>query len=500
MTTILLGGHRPGSAGWAVLALSSATAAAIAVAIAGPIVAVALVVGLLALVVAIAAPGILFASYLLIAFYKGALQEFSPIDITVFLALANTAQAIPVILDPRHRVVSRVGVALWLSLGLMVVGGVLYAPDQSLALGRAVTYWALVILAIVPAALRVGAEPRYVNQFVWAFFGMGIVTVVLGLVELSSSDRLVVLGMNTVQVGRAALLVPLLGITWVLPQRRPLASVVTLVLIPASLLVAIASGSRGPLIVFLLIGVVGVTRHLARPHAVRWQQMGAVAALALASVVIVSVAAPNLPSLSLERFANLAEFVQGSVSSDAGVPGGDTSAAARVQLYQFAVQTFEQRPLVGAGTAGFEALSPAALGPAADTYPHNAILQVAAEFGLLGLGLFLGVAAIGLGRRLPGRCTGVAVRAIFVFSLFNAMVSGDIFNDRETLGVLLLILAIEAPRSVTAPATRLRAGEQPPPRWSVPEAARQAIGSRVGPPGESRRGQRDRSGGPQEWM
>ena len=30
------------------------------------------------------------------------------------------------------------------------------------------------------------------------------------------------------------------------------------------------------------------------------------------------------------------------------------------------------------------------------------------------------------------------------------MVSGDIFTDRETLGILFLILAIEAPGAVTA--------------------------------------------------
>ena len=496
MTTSFLGSRRSSSAGWAALTLATATGAAVAVALAGPIVLVGVLAGLVALAGAIAAPGVVFAAYLLIAFYKGAIQDYSPIDITVFLALANAAQAIPLILDPRRRAVSRVGIALWLSLGLLVLGGVLYAPSQSLALSSAVTFWALFVVPIVPAALRVGAEPRYLNQFLWAFFGMGVVTVVLGMVQLSSSDRLVVLGMNTIQVGRAALLVPLLGLTWVLPQRRPLASVVTVILIPASLLVAIASGSRGPLIVLLLVGVFGVVRYLARPQAIRWQRVGAVAVLAVASVVIVSLAVPELPALSLGRFANLAEFVQGSVSGDTGVRSGDTSAAARVQLYQFAIHMFEQRPLIGAGTAGFEALSLAALGPAADTYPHNAILQVAAEYGLLGLSLFLGVAAIGLARPLPGNSTSTAVRALFLFFLFNAMVSGNILTDRETLGVLFLLLAIPAPRFETAPATRSRAEAPPPTGQLVPLAAPLGTGSRAAPAAfHTRPGQGDLSKG-----
>jgi O-antigen ligase len=450
MNILSLREHRAGSPEWALLALCSAIAAAIAVAVVGPMAGVALMVGLFALAGVIAAPGIVLAAYLLIPFYKGALQAYSPIDITVFLALANAIQVVPLLVDSHPRTVSRVGIVLWLSLGLLVLGGVLYAPDQSLALGKAVTYWALVILPIVPAAMRVGAEPRQVKRFLWTFFAMGIPTVAIGLTQLSGSEPLVVLGMDTIQVSSAALLVPLLGIAYVLPQRRLLASIVTLVLIPASFVVAIASGSRGPLLMLVLIGAVGAIRYLARLHAVRWRLVGGVAGLALASVVVVWTTAPSLPATSLGRFTSLGEFVQSSVSGGPDVTGGDLSAAARVRLFQFAVEMFEERPLIGAGTGGFEALNTAALGPGADAYPHNAILQIAAEFGLLGLALFLGVVYVGLFRPLPEGYTGLAIRAVFLFCILEAMVSGDIFADRETLGILFLILAIETPVAVAA--------------------------------------------------
>jgi O-antigen ligase len=463
MNSLSLRERLPESPEWALLALCSAIAAGIAVAVAGPMASIALLVGLFAIAGAVAAPGIVLAAYLLIEFYKGALQADSPIDITVFLALANAIQLVPLLFDSRPRAVSRVGIVLWLSLGLLVLGGVLYAPDQSLAVGNAVTYWALIILPIFPAAMRVGSEPRHVKQFLWTFFAMGIATVAIGLTQLSGSARLVVLGMNTIQVSLAALLVPLLGIAYVLPQRRLLASIVTVVLIPASFVVAIASGSRGPLLVLMLIGAAGAIGYLARLHAVRWRLVGGVAGLALASVVVVSITAPSLPAQSLGRFASLEEFIQSGLSGDAGVSGGETSAATRVQLFQFAIEMFEERPLIGAGTGGFEAMSLAALGPGADTYPHNAILQVAAEFGLLGLAPFLGVVFIGLFRPLPGRYAGLAIRALFLFFLLNAMVSGDIFSDRETLGALFLILAIEAPRAVTASASRQISPEPPLP-------------------------------------
>lgn len=494
-------GRRPGSARWVILALGSAIGAAIAVAIVGPVVAVAVVLVLLAFAGMVSAPGVVLAAYLLIAFYKGALQGYSPIDLTVLLAVANIAQALPVILDSRRRAVSRVGVVLWLTLGLLVIGGVLYAPGQSLAFEKAIAYWALTILPILPAAMRVGSEPRYVNQFLWTFFGMGIVTVVLGLVQWTSSDRLQVLDMNTIQVARGALLVPLIGITFVLPQQRSVASVVTLVLIPFSLLVAIASGSRGPLVVLVVIGLIGAVSYLMRPRKVRWRLVGGVLGLALVTSIVISAAAAELPSLALGRFASFAEFVQGSASGDTGVPGVDASAGDRIRLFGFALDMFEERPLIGAGTAGFETLSMIAMGRAGDTYPHNSILQVAAEYGLLGLTLFLGVVALSLIRPLPGRYTALAMRTLFLFVLLNSMVSGDIFTDRDVLGILLLILVIDAPSKVVSqasepvaegPTTIGAAGDEPAPRaappWSPPI------------PGDRHRLGRSRSAVPQQWI
>lgn len=449
MSVLTFNKRRAGSREWTALALSSAIVAGIAVAAGGPIIGVAVIVGALTLAGTISTPGIVLAAYLLIAFFKGALQAYSPIDITVYLALANAVQVVPLLFDSRPRAVSRLGIVLWLSLGLLVLAGVLYAPDQSLGMGKAASYWALVVVPIVPAAMRVGAEPRHVRQFLWTFFAMGTVTVALGLAQLSGSDRLVVLGMNTIQVGRAALLVPLLGIAFVLPQRRLPASAIAAVAIPASFIVAIASGSRGPLIMLMVVGSVGAVAYFLRSHTIRWRLMGGVAGLAVASVVVVSMAAPSLPAPSLGRFTILEDFVQSALAGDQNI-AGDTSAAARVQLFQLAIETFEEHPLIGSGTGGFETLSVAAMGPGANTYPHNAILQIAAELGLLGLAPFFGILLIGLLRRLPNDPAFVALRALFLFYILNGMVSGDIFADRETLGILFLILAIEAPGALAA--------------------------------------------------
>jgi len=502
MTVLADAERRVGPIAWLALGAVAGLLGGAIVAVAGPLPVVAVIAGLLALVAAIKAPGVVLAAYLLIPFYKGALQDYSPVDITILLALVNAAQVIPLVLEGRRRNVAVVGIALWLCLGLLVLGGALYAPDQSLALGRAVAYWALVIIPIFPAAMRVGATPRHVDQFLWSFFVMGVVAVVLGIVQLSASDRLVVLGMNTIQVGRAALLVPLIGVAYILPQRRPIPSLVTVVMVPVAFVVAIASGSRGPLLVFAVVAVAGAVRYFGLPHAARGRVLGAGIGLALLVVVVLAVAGPNLPALSLARFSSLIEFIQGSPSGLAAIPGGETSAAARVRLFEFAGELWTRSPFIGVGTGGFEALNARALGAAADTYPHNAVLQVASEYGLLGLALFLGAVSIALLRRLPGRLTGFTVRALFAFFLLNAMVSGDIFNDRETLGLLLLVLAIEAPVAIAAGV----GGSSPADVGTAPEPS--AAGSAPRPvatlPGTRLtsvpRRWRDRTGGSQAWI
>jgi len=189
----------------------------------GASIAIALALAIVGVGIAIYAPGVLFAMYLLIPFYKGAAVSYSPVDITVVLAIHNSLQIVAIIAKRRQPTqISRVGLALWAILALLVFAGVLYAPDQSLALSHATTFWLLVFIPIAIGSLRVGADPRYARQLLWTFVAMGVFTVVVGIPGIASSDRLVVLGSNTINVASAALLVPLLGLTFVVHQKSSL--------------------------------------------------------------------------------------------------------------------------------------------------------------------------------------------------------------------------------------------------------------------------------------
>ena len=434
------------------------TAAATAFVVAGAVAGVAVplgevktvavvILGLAALAVAAKAPGVLFGLYLLIPFYKGAVQPYIPVDLTVVLGLLNTLQVVALFRDPPHGNVSRAGVALWLALALLIVVGVLYAPDQSLAVSQAITFLALVFIPLLVGALRVGSRPDQVRLMVWTFFAIGVLTTLAGIPGISSASRLVVLGANTINVAVAALLVPLLGLTFVSHERSLAIKVATVVLIPVAILVAIASGSRGPVLVLVAVAMLRVVGYLAHPRSVNWPRTAGITGAFLAVILLVSFASSYLPALSTSRFALFGDFVKSALSGDlvAGSTVGDTSSEARVALYGAATTMFEERPVLGFGTASFEALSNQFLGYV-EAYPHDALLQFASEFGLVGASLFVSLLIVGFTRRLSD--LGRSVKVLFLFFLLEAMLGGDIFADRTTWGLLLVVLLMEAPAVV----------------------------------------------------
>lgn len=436
---------------WTILPVLIVAVVALTLLLGGPLLAIGAIAGAVALIVTARFPGILLAAYLLLAFYKGGLQPFSPIDLTFILGALNAVQLLVVVRDRRHRPISVVGIVLWITLSLLILAGVWYAPDQAVAADRALRWWALVFLPILGGGLRVGSDPRYLREFLWAFFAMGSLATVLGLLQLSSDARLTILNTNTIQVARAALLVPVLGVTFLVPRRSLPARAFLLLAIPASIAVALASGSRGPLLVLLLMGLVGLAHHLTRPRAITWSRIATVAGITVATVAFIAAVAGALPSAALDRFALLGDFVDSALSGDLSTSTGDTSAGNRVVLFEAAGAMFEDRPILGVGTSGFEVLAPRYLSPdELEAWPHNAILQVAAEFGIVGLALLLAMVFLVMSRRLPGGHDGSALRVLFVFFFLNAMVSGDIFSDRETWGLLMLVLLLDVPRPATA--------------------------------------------------
>jgi O-antigen ligase len=205
-------------------------------------------------------------------------------------------------------------------------------------------------------------------------------------------------------------------------------------------LVMLTTGGRGPLLGLAgstLVLLLGLAPSLARRKSkasanfVRWS------ALIVVTLLFVTQLVGSRPLVTIERLDVLLTPTRGA------------SAQARIVLAEDSIRLWETRPEFGVGLGGFPVL--AGLGDRRE-YPHDLVLELLVETGLVGLllfGMVLVTAIRSLGRlhtlrRDPLR---MALLALFVYSFTNALFSGDLVDNRGLLAFAGLCLVGIAGRS-----------------------------------------------------
>lgn len=413
------------------ITVALAASGGIAVSLLGPALALLPVALIGVLWASVRAPGILLALYLLIPYYKGSLGYLFPVDVTLILAAVNGFQVVVLLAAGFRFKGSVVGISLWILLAVVVLAGVTWASGGPIALDRAIIWYSLILIPSA-AAVRVGSDARFVDQFLTTFLGAGAIIVLAGFPGAFASERLILFGQNTILSGQIASMTVLIMFFWVLRVAPAAVRWPSAVLLPLGLIEAVASGSRGPILAGGIVLAMAVLRRLLSRRTLSRSDVGLVlvgVASAAAFLVVIS----RLPGQSLARFLLLSNsLTEGSLA--------DTSAGTRVDLFETAMTMFVQQPLFGYGTGGFAAYAQTH-GLPAYAYPHNDLLQLASELGIIGVGLFAGLVAIALVRRLPDDPRWRTVRASFLFMLVNSLVSGDIYGDRLLWGLMVILIA-----------------------------------------------------------
>lgn len=424
--------------------------------------------GVLALRAAFIFPGFLFGLFLCTPFYKAGLQGFSPVDVTVVLAILNALQ-IPIVFFLnkdrslemlRHRY-ARWAIVAWSTLTIVIVAGVLRAPDRDASMTAAIDW---VVLTFIPAfaAIRVVSDHRYIRQFLLSLILVGAAVVVAGLWLLPQvgawpNDRLRVFGAHTIRVGQAAVLIPLVVIPCAFKRALGPLKLLYLGLIPASLLVAASSGSRGPLLMLVVTGVVFSVRRLilwvrglkSQGASVRpFRILIPVFLFMLMLVAPIEQVTRLIPETSFQRLGTLSAILGGigggeELTSEAP----DASTADRVIAYGVAERMFFDQPLFGLGTRSFPTEVARheirLIWPEATAHPHNLLLQMAAEQGVIGIAVLslLLATAFWRGMRLGANPEWSTLSILCFFFLLCSMVSTDLLENRM-LWILLFMLML----------------------------------------------------------
>jgi O-antigen ligase len=203
------------------------------------------------------------------------------------------------------------------------------------------------------------------------------------------------------------------------------------VAVPLFLFAAVLSGSRAGLLAGVAVGIIALLRSRGR------RAIGPAILVTLVTAVAAAVAWTRAPS----NVTNLIQqrFIQQTVEQ--GYVSGRTS------IWSDAIRLALAHPFIGAGLDGFYGL----IGHASDVeYPHQYLLAVAAEGGIVGLALLLTSAVLWGGTVRRGRhhpmersLTVAAAAYVAISSLF----SGDYYDAR----LAWLFAAMAAAAAITAP-------------------------------------------------
>lgn len=355
-----------------------------------------------------------------------------PGDLTVILAAALTIVLVRSFIRDHGRV-SVVSIEVLLLFALMLAG-VFNMDWQAYGSEKLDRFYTLTLLAAIAPMFLVLQEQQLVRFFnALTVLGLGMSAAALATLISNPSHllRVTAFGSNTIALGRAAGA----AAVWlvILNSQKRLASPLATVLLLILGVALVASGSRGPLIAT----VVAATAVYLSPGEQRYARTLRVVAFACVLLGMITAERAALPQGSLDRIESLL----------AGQPG--ESASDRAEALRASLARIPSAPL-GIGFGGFT--TKINLWPGSDRqYPHNIIIEILLETGWAAGLYFIWLVILGFRRLLHarwqshGRFGSDALLGFLIFSLMNALVSGDINDNRLLFTILALALSYQSP-------------------------------------------------------
>lgn len=320
---------------------------------------------------------------------------------------------------------------LWIYLGCST----LWAPEAARTVGPLVNVVTLMVLTWLAASVasRLSA-PTLRSVWTWLLVAGAIYLLAALSAGAGLGGRFSAFGGGPNVFVRVMVLAAIAALYFGTARRSRL---VFLILLPAFMVGAVLSGSRGGLVAAAVVGVVG-TWPVAKRMSTRAKLLvlvtGGAAALAAPKLI-----GAELNLLVVDRYSQLTS--------------GQLRNSDRSHIATLAIDLWHRSPIVGNGLDSFYALGGSAQYVG---HPHNLLLAVTAEGGLVATALL--AAALGSFFWAATRQRPVATDALFALLaagciLVASMFSGDYYDSRFMWFFLVLAVAhvMKARNGATAP-------------------------------------------------
>lgn len=382
-----------------------------------------------------------FESLFVLFLFSGAYRlapalSWIPVNLTVVFMAASALVGLYLLWRRSFVVRCRALVQLLCLLALFayIVLSLLWTPGQDYARDKVLAVVTVVTWSACGSALIVSHEPVRLKRFVGALLALATV-VALASLDYTGGLLIPALGVNYLNVGRLVGMGVLCALAYLLFDRDlSLKRLLALALLLLLAWVLLSLKGRAPVLataVAALVPLLGIRRLSDGRPLSRGYEATLLAVLALVVLLLLALLllGADMP-LSIRRA--LRSFTQGGSESD----------AVHAEFNLAAVALWWRRPLLGYGVGSFGAVY---LGVAdVPIYPHNLILEILVEQGVLGLGLFTlavcqGWRALGPVYALRNDPWRMLVLMLFVHAFVNAMFSGDIPGNRVLFAMMGLM-------------------------------------------------------------
>lgn len=315
---------------------------------------------------------------------------------------------------------------LFLLLAACLFGGLLQTQSHQYGLDKAIRFVFITGWAFFGTLLFM-TDILSIKRFSWAIVVISTAMTIDALLGYPGGAQfrfITAFGSNYIALARTGGIGLLTSVIFLLPaEQRRLMRLSLWVIAALQLWATLSAGAKGPVLAFilsLLFFFVMSVRVFPRFKVDRF-------ALRLGVVTLITTVLIGLVGHKL--FYTL-EFRTKLLATELG-----DSALMRISLYRSAVNLWASSPILGGGTGQ---LSVAAAGEDIRLYPHNIILELGAETGFIGVLIFVILIGLALRKglillRSKERIVRIIGRYLFVafcFVLLNAMVSGDINDNR----------------------------------------------------------------------